>query len=126
MADIYSQQAYQGTFVPGTIEFEEHYQLCATADINASNMLEVTFWVNLNGNRADSDLSTATYRVRDKLGNLVSGLTETGITADSNGYYRITPASAALIYDLTHYLFEVELSVSDQPVQSSIGLVIGE
>lgn len=126
MADIYSQQAYQGTFVPGTTEFEEHFQLCATADINASNLLEVTFWVNVQGNRADSDLSTAVYRVRDKLGNLVSGLTQSGIVADANGYFRITPVSAALIYDLSHYLFEVELSIADQPVQASVGLVIGE
>lgn len=126
MADIFSQQAYHGTFVPGTIEVEDHYQLCATADINASNMLEVTFWVNAQGNRIDSDLSTALYRVRDKLGNLVSGLSQSGIVADANGYFRITPVSAALIYDLTHYLFEVEVSVNDLPLQASIGLVIGE
>lgn len=126
MADIYSQQAYQGTFVSGTIEFEEHYQLCATADINASNMLEVTFWVNVHGNRADTNLSTALYRVRDKAGNLVSGLAQSGITPDSSGYFRITPVSAALIYDLSHYLFEVELSVDDQPVAATVGLVIGE
>lgn len=126
MSDIFTQQAYQGTYVPGTPAVEEHYQLCATADINASNMLEVTFWVNVQGNRADSDLSSALYRIRDKSGNLVSGLAQSGIVADANGYFRITPVSAELIYDLTHYLFEVELSVNDQPVQSSIGLVIGE
>lgn len=126
MSDIFTQQAYQGTYVPGTPVFEEHYQLCATANINASNMLEVTFWVNAHGNRADSDLSSALYRIRDNSGNLVSGLAESGIVADANGYFIITPVSAALIYDLTHYIFEVELSVNDQPVQSSVGLVIGE
>ena len=126
MADIFSQQAYHGTFVPGTTQSEEHYQLCVTADINASNMFEATFWINLHGNRADTNLSTAIYRVRDKAGNLVSGLTESGITADVNGYFHITAVSAALIYDLTHYVFEVDLSVDDQPVNASVGLVIGE
>lgn len=126
MADIFSQQAYHGTFVAGAITFEEHYQLCVTADINASNMLEATFWVNVNGNRADTNLSTALYRMRDKAGNLVSGLTQSGIVADVNGYFRITAVSAALIYDLSHYLFEVELSIDDQPVTASVGLVIGE
>ena len=126
MADIFSQQAYHGTFVTGSIQFEEHYQLCVTADINASNMLEATFWVNIHGNRADSNLSAALYRVRDKDGNLVSGLAQSGIVADVNGYFRITAVSAALIYDLSHYLFEVELSIDDQPVAASVGLVIGE
>lgn len=126
MADIYSQQAYQGTFIPGSQVFEEHYQLCAVASINASNMLEATFWVNLNGNRADQNLSTATYRIRDKSGTLVSGLTQSGVTADVNGYFKITPVSAALLYDLTHFVFEVEMSVDNQPLEASIGLVIGE
>lgn len=126
MADIFSQQAYHGTFTPGTTEFEEHYQLCMVANINASNMLEATFWVNVHGNKADTNLSSALYRIRDKNGTLVSGLTESGIVPDVNGYFQITPISAALIYDLSHYVFEVELSVDDQPVEASVGLVIGE
>lgn len=127
MADIFTQSSvYQGTFVPGTVEFEEHYQVCAVANINAANQFECTFWLNVHGNRADSNLGNATYRVRDKNGNAVSGLTESNIAADVNGYYKITPVSAQLLYDLTHYVLEIELSLDGQPVESSIGLVNGE
>lgn len=127
MADIFtSSSAYQGTFIPGTVEFESLFQVCAVANINAANQFECTFWVNAQGNRVDSNLGNAIYRVRDKDGNAVAGLTESNIAADVNGYYQITPVSAALLYDLTHYVLEIELAVDGQAVESSIGLVNGE
>lgn len=126
MADIYSQQAYHGTFIPGTFVSEEHFQLCAIANINASNQFECTFWMNRNGQRIDSGLNNASYRVRDKAGNLVSGLASASVAPDVNGYFKITPVSAELIYDLTHYVLEIEVPVDGVEVASSIGLVVGE
>jgi hypothetical protein len=126
MADIFSQQAYQGTFTPGTIVSDPHYQICAIANISASNMFECTFWVNENGQRIDSDLGTASYRLRDKTGALVSGIASASVTADVNGYYEITAVSAALINDLTHYVLEIEIPVDGVEVASSVGLVVGE
>lgn len=127
MADIFVQNgAYQGTYIPGSVEVDPQMQICAIANINASNQLEATFWINMNGSRVDSNLGSASYRIRDKDGVSVSGLTESGIAADVNGYYQITPVSAALIYDLTHFVMEIEIPVDGVETASSIGLVIGE
>jgi hypothetical protein len=89
-------------------------------------MFECTFWVNENGQRVDSDLGTASYRLRDKTGALVSGIASASVSADVNGYYEITPVSAALINDLTHYVLEIEIPVDGVEVASSVGLVVGE
>lgn len=127
MAGIFTaSNAYQGTFTPGTVVSDPHFQMCAIANLNASNQLETTFWINRNGERVDSNLGTAAYRIRDKVGNLVSGLAQTGITPDVNGYFHITPVLASLIYDLTHYTMEIEIDVDGVERASSIGLVIGD
>lgn len=125
MADIFSQQAYQGTYVVGSITSDPHFQICATANINAANQFECSFWINENGERIDSNLGTAAYRIRDKAGALVSGLTQSSISPDVNGYFHITAVSAALLYDLNHYLLEIEISVDGVERAASIGLVNG-
>lgn len=126
MADIFSQQAYQGTFTPGTVEVDKVYQICAVANINASNQLEISFWINENGERVDSDLTSGAYVIRDKSGALVSGLSQSGIAADVNGYFHTTAVLAPTIYDLTHYILEISLSLDGVEKTSSIGLVRGE
>ncbi|OQB05784.1 MAG: hypothetical protein BWY19_00809 [bacterium ADurb.Bin212] len=126
MADIFSQQAYQGTSTPGVVAVQDLFQVCAIANINASNQFECSFWINRNGQRVDSGLGNASYRLRDKAGNLVSGISSNSVAPDVNGYYKITAVSAALIYDLTHYILEIEAPVDDEEIASSIGLVVGE
>lgn len=125
--DIFtSSGAYQGTFQIQEIVIDPHFQLCAVANINASNQLEITFWLNVDGLRADSDLGQGEYLIRDKSGNLVSGLSQTNITPDSNGYYHTTPVSAALIYDLSHYVMELNIPYDGVGKEGSIGLVKGD
>lgn len=127
MADIFTaSNAYHGTFVTGTIESEPVFQICAVANINASNLLEITFWVNENGSRLDSNLGQASYIIRDKTGAAVAGLTESGLAADINGYYQTTAITAANIYDLNHYVLEISIAVDGVEKNSSIGLVRGE
>lgn len=127
MSDIYtSSNVYQGTFVIGTVEVDPIFQICAVANVDASNMFECTFWINENGNRVDNNLGNASYRVRDKGGALVSGMSSVSVSPDLNGYFKITPVSAAQIYDLNHYILEIEIPVNGQEKSSSIGLVKGD
>lgn len=127
MADIFTaSSAYQGTYVVGTVETDPVFQICAVGNINASNQFECTFWINRNGELVDSDLGTAEYKIRDKTGILVSGMSQTGISPDSNGYYHITAVSAPLIYDLTHYVIEIVITVDGDEHKSAIGLGIGD
>ena len=127
MADIFtSSSAYHGTFAVGTVTVDPIYQICAVANINASNQFECSFWINQNGERVDANLGNASYRIRDKAGSLVSGLAQVSVAPDVNGYFHITAVSAALIYDLSHYLLEIEIPVDGIQHASSIGLVNGE
>lgn len=127
MSDIFtSSGAYQGTFESGTVEVDPIFQICAVANINASNQLEISFWINQNGERVDSNLGTGQYRIRDKAGALVSGMSQVGIAADVNGYFHATAISAPLLYDLTHFLLEIEIDVDGIERSGSIGLVRGE
>lgn len=87
----------------------------AGLSINASNQFEASFWAVRNDQQAPAaTLGTASYTVYDKAGVAVSGLTESGITADVNGYYHITPVSAALLTDLGHYKIKVSINVQGQ------------
>lgn len=83
------------------------YKPKAQFSINASNQLQATFWLEYDSSVETSALQTANYTVYDANGNIVSGLTQSGITADANGRFHITPVSAALLSDLTHYSVKI-------------------
>lgn len=83
------------------------YKPKAQFSINASNQLQATFWLEYDSNVETSSLGTANYTVYDVNGNAVVGLTQSGITPDVNGRFHITPVSAALLTDLTHYSVKV-------------------
>lgn len=97
----------------------------ATFNINASNQLEASFWATKNNNLVpQSMLGTASYQVYDKSGNTVVGLNGSGIAADANGYFHITPVSATLLTDLTHYLVKVTINVAGQDRVSTKGFTL--
>jgi hypothetical protein len=87
----------------------------AVFSINASNQLRATFWATKNNQLlSGSILGTASYQVYDASGNPVAGLTQSGITADSNGFFHTTPVLANQITDLTHYVIKITISVAGQ------------
>lgn len=87
-----------------TVEFDVQ----AGFSINGSNQLRATFWVESNGVvQTGAALGAANYQIYDASGTAIVGLSQTGITADSNGRYQITPVSAALLVDLSHYSVKV-------------------
>ena len=79
----------------------------AQFSINALNQLQATLWLEYDGDVAITGLGNANYTVYDVNGNAVSGLTQSGITSDVNGRFHITPVSATLLTDLTHYNVKV-------------------
>lgn len=80
-----------------------NYEVKAIFSINALDQLRATLWVTKDGIIETGSLGTANYTVRDADGNTVAGLTQSGITGDVNGLYKITPVSAVGLSDLTHY-----------------------
>lgn len=87
------------------------YDVKGQFSINALNQLQSTFWVAYSSNVVTASLGTANYQVYDVNGNVVIGLSETGITADANGRFQATAVSAALLTDLTHYSVKIGIVV---------------
>jgi len=97
----------------------------AIFSINASNQFEATFWALRNDEMSPTaTLGTASYIVYDKTGVAVAGLTQSGITADAQGYYHITPVSAVLLTDLTHYKAKVTMTIQGQVHSSTHGFTL--
>lgn len=114
------------TFVPGSVVIADPiYEPRGTFSINASNQLQATFWASKNGQLVTSNLGTASYTVYDKDGNTV-GLTQSGIIADANAQFIITPVSALSITDLTHYVVKVSIDVDSIVVSNYLGITLGE
>lgn len=79
--------------------------------INALNQLQATIWAEVDGIARTTGLGTASYTIYDAAGNPVSGLTQSGMTANGLGEYHITPVSAVLLTDLTHFRASISITV---------------
>lgn len=99
------------------------YDCFAGVSINALNQIQVSLWATKNNEKCEgSILGTASFAVYDRTGTAVAGVSQSGLTADSNGYFHSTPISAASLTDLTHYLMEITISVAGQNRVTSIAL----
>lgn len=89
------------------------YKVKGGFSINASNQLQGSLHIVRNDQQlTGAVLGTASYQVYDKNGTVVAGLNQSGIAADVNGYFHITPVSAILLTDLTHYIVKIEISAA--------------
>ncbi len=90
-----------------------NYEIGGAFSLNTSNQLTATFWTTADEQIITNParLGTASYQIYDKNGTLVSGMSETGITADANGQYKITPAASSLTSDLSFYVVRVSITV---------------
>lgn len=101
------------------------YDCKAVFSINATNQLEASFWSTKNQDLVSGVLlGTASYTIYDKTGVAVAGLTQSGIAADINGYYHITPVSAILLSDLTHYTAKITITVAGKTRVSTKGFTL--
>lgn len=125
MADqfYYSNAYFNGSDVVG--ETAELYEVRAGVSIE-NNLFYGLFWLIKNGAVVSSALGNAEYRVFDRDGNLVAGLSETGISADAEGHFIITPVSAANLIDQRHYVIELTVSYDGQDRVSKIPMGIKE
>jgi hypothetical protein len=90
------------------------YEARGQFSINALNQFQATFWATIDGIvKTGANLGVANYTVYDKDGIAVAGLTQSGLVADSNGRFQITPVSAILLTDLTHYSVKIGIVVDN-------------
>lgn len=105
----------------GSIVFEPR----AVFSISASNQLDCTLWLTADGQAVTSALGTADFAIYDKAGALI-GISQTGLVADANGWYHMTPVSAAPIIDLTHFVVKVSITVDSVVRTGVVAITLGE
>ena len=101
-------------FVP-IVEQAPVYEVHGVFSLDTENKMRATFWTTANDEliTTGARLGTASYQVYDKTGAAVVGMSESGLTADSNGYYKITPVASQLVTDLAHYVVKVTATVDN-------------
>ena len=101
------------------------YEPRAVFSINASNQLQGTLWITKDSELYVDAIGVASYTIYDKNGNSI-GITESGLSPDANGYYEITPVSAAAILDLTHYVVKITILAAGENRVGTVGITLGE
>jgi hypothetical protein len=101
------------------------YEPRAIFSINASNQLQGTLWITKDSELYVDAIGVASYTIYDKDGNSI-GITESGLSPDANGYYEITPVSAAAILDLTHYVVKITILAAGENRVGTVGITLGE
>jgi hypothetical protein len=105
------------------IDAEPLYEPKAKFSIDENNQLNGTLWVTQNLQFYNVSLGNASYVIYDKDGNSV-GVAESGLTADVNGYYQITPVSASFYNEIEHYLVKIIINANGQNRTGSVPLQI--
>jgi hypothetical protein len=89
------------------------YEIDGSFGLSESNQLVGTFWASADEQVITNParLGTASYQIYDRNGSLVSGMSQSGIVADANGQFKITPVVSSLEADLTFYIARVTITV---------------
>lgn len=69
----------------------EQYLVDGTGGIDSSNNLIGSFWVAENERIVTSNLGVGSYQVYAADGTIIPGFSETGLVADVNGFFTVTP-----------------------------------
>lgn len=127
MAFFIEDSAYMSTAVGGeTVIVNPVYEAMGVFSRNAAYQLQGTLWGKRDGVRAPQNiLGNASYVIRDKDRNTI-GISQSGLTADSNGLFAITPVAATAITDLTHYTVEITITIDGVSRVGIAAIVVGE
>lgn len=91
---------------------QEQYEINGVSSLDGSNNLVGSFWVVENEQTITTGLGTGSYQAYTADGILIPGISETGIVADSNGFFVITPLPLPPSIDTTQaYIVKCTLTV---------------
>lgn len=94
-------------------------------NIDDQNQLISTFWVTDSEGVITNPvrLGTASYVIYDKNGSLVPSMAESGIVADSEGFFEITPIASVLDLDNNFYAAKVTIIVDGMALSYNLPVV---
>lgn len=106
----------------GTIK----YDCVAVLSIDPSNNLEGRLYLLGDGKAVKTLLGTASFSIYDETETIVAAFTQTGLTANSNGVYILSPVTAVSLDPFTNYRCRVVITHNSSPIESYVSFIIGE
>lgn len=103
--------------------FEKKYIIEGIADVNSSGQVIGSFWASRNNQILTTNLGTGSFTAYDVEGNPL-GISETGIVADGNGFFVITPFTFPFPLDASRG-FVVRVSATVDGALQSQNLTFG-
>ena len=94
--------------------------------ISSANELTGELWFEFKGQAVTSLLGVASYTVYDSADVAVAGFTQSGITANGNGIFLITPISAASLEPFVNYRVKITIVYDSLTYTSHKGFTVGE
>lgn len=104
----------------------ERSQCKGVFSISNANEFQGELWFEFKGQAVNSLLGTASYTVYDSSDNAVAGLTQSGISANGNGIFLITPVSAAGLEPFVNYRVKITITYNSVAYTSHKGFTVGE
>lgn len=88
--------------------------------IDVNNNLVASFWATDTSVVTPPRLGTGSYVIYDKNGTLVSGMSQSGIVPDANGFFKITPVASVLDLDNNFYIAKVSTTIGGTSVVQNV------
>lgn len=110
----------------GVLTAIDMYEVDGAFSLAPGGNLQGTIWAKKNlelCTPSNVTLGTASYQVYDKNGNTVSGMNQSGIVADSNGQFKITPVASSLDEELNHYVVKVSIDIDSEVRNDYVSIV---
>lgn len=112
--------------VNNTLGGGTEYKAKAIFSISTDYMLKGSLYLEFEGRPLAASLGTASYQFYDESDVAIGALTESGITANGNGVFLITPVDASLLTAYTHYRVKVIINYDGDNYTSFWGITTGE
>ena len=106
----------------GAVTYEPH----GVFSLTDTDLFQGFLWITGDGQRLTTLLGTASYVVYDEDEVAVPGVTQTGITANADGVYVLTPVSSSSLIAFTHYRVRIQVVRDSITYTSYRGFTVGE
>lgn len=110
----------------GVLVGSVRYECVAVLSINPANELEGRLYLLGDGKSVKTGLGTADFSIYDESETILPAFTQTGLTANGNGVYTLTAATAASLDPFTNYRCRVVINHNSTAIESYVGFIVGE
>lgn len=110
----------------GVLSGQVKYECIAVLSIDPANNLEGRLYLHGDGKAVKTLLGSAEFHVYDETDTIIGAFSQTGLTANANGVYTLSPVTAATLDPFTNYRCRVVITHNSLAIESYVGFIVGE